>query len=131
MSAFLDTNILVYGYDDTHKGQIARRVIASGGRIAVQSLNELALVLRRRYGLSSADMRAEVDGVAEAFVDPIPLTLEIHKSGLDLVTRHQFAIYNSMLIAAALFAGCTSFYTEDLTDGQVIDGVLTIRNPFA
>jgi len=130
VSAFLDTNILVYGYDDTDKGQIARRVIAGGGRIAVQSLNELALVLRRRYGLSIADMRAEVDRVAETFVDPVPLTLEIHKSGMNLVARHQFAIYDSMLIAAALSTECSIFYSEDLADGQVIDGRLTIRNPF-
>ncbi|MEI6419934.1 MAG: hypothetical protein WCO82_12770, partial [Sphingomonadales bacterium] len=65
MSAFFDTNILVYGYDDTARGVKARSLVAQGGQIAVQSLNELALVLRRRYGMSFADMRAEVARVAE------------------------------------------------------------------
>jgi predicted nucleic acid-binding protein len=36
-----------------------------------------------------------------------------------------------MIIASALLSGCATLYTEDLQDGQVIDGQLTIRNPFA
>jgi predicted nucleic acid-binding protein len=29
-----------------------------------------------------------------------------------------------------LATNCITLYTEDLQDGQVIDGKLTIRNPF-
>jgi predicted nucleic acid-binding protein len=130
LSVFFDTNILVYGYDDTPRGMIARGLLAQGGHIAVQSLNELALVLRRRYGLTLVDLRAEVARVAETFADPVPLTLDIHRAGMDLVERHQLQIYDSMLIAAALHAGCTVFHSEDMADGRVIDGRLTIRNPF-
>lgn len=131
MSAFFDTNILVYAFDQSPRGEVARSLIDQGGQIAVQSLNELALVLRRRYRLGFADMRAEVARVAEAFPDPVPLTMAIHLDGLRLAERYQLAIYDSMLLAAALSTGCTLFYSEDFADGLVVDGRLTIRNPFA
>ena len=131
MNAFFDTNVLVYGYDQSPHGLIARQLVVAGGQIAVQSLNELALVLRRRYRLGFADMRQEVALVAEAFPDAVPLTMVIHRDGLRLAERYQLAIYDSMLLAAALSAGCSLFYSEDLTDGLVIDRRLTIRNPFA
>ncbi len=130
MSAFFDTNILVYGYDDTARGVKARSLVAQGGQIAVQSLNELALVLRRRYGMSFADMRAEVARVAETLHAPVPLTLDVHRAGMALAERYKLAIYDSMLLAAALTAGCDTFWSEDMADGLVIDGRLTIRNPF-
>jgi predicted nucleic acid-binding protein len=131
VNAFFDTNILVYGYDQSPHGLIARELVAAGGQIAVQSLNELALVLRRRYRLGFADMREEVARVAEAFPDAVPLNMAIHRDGLRLAGRYQLAIYDSMLLAAALSVGCTLFYSEDLADGLVIDGRITIRNPFA
>ncbi|WP_252263399.1 hypothetical protein [Paracidobacterium acidisoli] len=40
-----------------------------------------------------------------------------------------YQIYDALVIAAALEAGCTTLYSEDMQDGQKIDG-LTIRNPF-
>jgi predicted nucleic acid-binding protein len=131
VSAFFDTNILVYGYDQSPHGVIARGLVVQGGQIAVQSLNELALVLRRRYQLDFADMRAEVDKVATAFPDAVPLTMAIHLDGLRLAERYKLGIYDSMLLAAALSGKCTTFYSEDLADGLVIDGSLTVCNPFA
>ncbi|WP_439546602.1 PIN domain-containing protein [Sandarakinorhabdus sp.] len=131
MTAFFDTNILVYSLENTDRGDIARALIAADGIIAVQSLNELALVLRRKYRRSHAEMLADLAEVAGLFADPVPLTMDIHREGLRLAARYQLAIYDSMLLAAALHAGCTIFYSEDLTDGQIIDGRLTIRNPFA
>jgi predicted nucleic acid-binding protein len=41
-----------------------------------------------------------------------------------------FHIYDALIVASALEAECTTLYSEDLQDGQVIDGPLTIRNPF-
>jgi len=48
---------------------------------------------------------------------------------LRIVRRFGFNIFDALLIAAAHEADCTTFYSEDMHDGQVIDG-LTIRNPF-
>jgi predicted nucleic acid-binding protein len=52
-----------------------------------------------------------------------------HERGLDITEHYKFSIYDSMLIAAALQAKCTTFYSEDMQHEQRIEG-LTIRNPF-
>jgi predicted nucleic acid-binding protein len=61
---------------------------------------------------------------------PAALTLETHEQALGLTSRYGFHIYDALIVAAALQADCRELYTEDLQDGQVIDGRLTIRNPF-
>lgn len=130
MSAFFDSNILVYSFESSPRGDIARALMADGGSIAVQSLNELALVLRRKYRRSHAELLINVAEVADMFERPVPLTMDIHRDGLRLAGRYQLAIYDTMLLAAALSVNATIFHSEDMADGLVIDDRLTIRNPF-
>ena len=59
-----------------------------------------------------------------------PLDIETHELGLDLAERFRSSIYDGFFVAAAVHAGCSILYTEDLQQGQVIDQ-LTIRNPFS
>jgi predicted nucleic acid-binding protein len=129
--AFFDTNILVYSFENTSRGDCARDIMALGGIIGVQSLNELALTLRRKYRRSHAEMKRDLSEIELLFEAPLPLTLAIHHDGLRIAERYQLQIYDSMLLAAALSADCTHFYSEDLSDSLVIDNRLTIRNPFA
>ncbi len=131
MSSFFDTNILVYSFENSPKGDIARAMLEGGGRIAVQSLNELALVLRRKYRRSFAELTINLAEIAGLFDEPVPLTMAIHSEGLRIAERYRLSIYDAMLLAAALSAGCTLFHSEDLGDGLVIDGRLAVRNPFA
>ena len=69
MTAFLDTNLLVYAQTTDPKGETARQVIAGGGTISVQVLNELANVLRRKFGLDWDEV-AEVLEDVKAIVNP-------------------------------------------------------------
>ena len=62
---------------------------------------------------------------------PRPLTFELHDRGLELADRWELSVYDSMIVAAALHAGCDTLYSEDMRHGLVIDGRLTITNPFA
>lgn len=130
MSAFLDTNILVYSFENTPRGDCARDLMAAGGVIGVQSLNELALTLRRKYRRSFHEVQHDLSEIALLFEDPLPLTMAIHRDGMRIAERYQLQIYDSMLLAAAMSAGCSLFYSEDLADGLVIDERLIIRNPF-
>jgi predicted nucleic acid-binding protein len=59
-----------------------------------------------------------------------PMTLEIHETGLRLAEQHKLSIYDSMIAAAALDAGCDILWSEDMRDGAIIDGRLRMRNPF-
>jgi predicted nucleic acid-binding protein len=47
-----------------------------------------------------------------------------------LAARYGFSHYDSLILAAALSAGCTTLYTEDMQHGQVIDERLTLIDPF-
>ena len=51
-------------------------------------------------------------------------------SGLHVMERYRFSWFDSLIIAAALEAGCETLFTEDLQHGQVIENRLTIFNPF-
>ncbi len=53
----------------------------------------------------------------------------LYHRGLDIQARYRYGFYDALIIAAALDAGCTRLYSEDLQHGQRIEG-LTIENPF-
>jgi predicted nucleic acid-binding protein len=55
----------------------------------------------------------------------------MHEAALSIAARLHYQLYDAMIIAAALEAGCVTLYSEDLQHGQVIERRLTIRNPFA
>ena len=128
---FFDTNILVYAYTlDDRRSERATGLLASGGVISVQILNEFVNVSRRKLKFSW-------DSVSRALVHfrllldpPIPFTVEIHGDAVQLSQRYGFAFYDSLVLSAANRGGCRILYTEDLQDGQTVEGVL-IRNPFA
>ena len=54
----------------------------------------------------------------------------MHDAALRLAGQHGFHIDEALIVAAALEADCVTLYSEDLQSGQVIDGRLTIHNPF-
>jgi predicted nucleic acid-binding protein len=59
-----------------------------------------------------------------------PVTIEMHETGLILAERYNFSIYDAMIAAAALHAGCDTLWSEDMQDGIVVDKGLRIVNPF-
>lgn len=133
MTGFLDTNILVHAFEaGSPFSASAQALIGPDNRIGVQTLNEFALVCRRTLKMSWADVRRTATTVRGLCVEPpIALTLDIHLRGLQLVERYKLAFYDSVHVAAAIESNCTIFWSEDMHNALVIDGKLTIRNPFA
>jgi predicted nucleic acid-binding protein len=131
VTGFLDTNILVYAFIDDHRAGVAHGLMDGDNRIAVQSLNEFALVARRRLAMPWSDIRASLTAIRRVCPDPQPLTLVVHSVGIRLAERYQFKLFDAMIVAAALAAGCDVLWSEDMHDGLVVDGRLTIRNSFA
>jgi predicted nucleic acid-binding protein len=105
-------------------------VLARSGTISVQVLNEFAAVASRQLGLSYADIREVLEPV-RAVCAVVSIALETHDLGLQIAEHYGFSIDDSPIVAAALQAGCRTLYSEDLQDGQSIDGRLVVRNPFA
>lgn len=130
--AFLDTNVLIYAVteDDPRSAQ-AEELLASGGVLSVQVLNEFVSVVRRKILMSWTDVTQALDAFRILCPSPLPITMETHETALRIAAKHSYNIYHALVIAAALEADCATLYSEDLHDGQTIDGQLTIRNPFA
>ena len=128
---FFDTNLLVYvvGRDDARTGA-AEMLLAAGGVVSVQVLNELAAVAHRKLGMSWEEVAAALAAIRVLCAAPVPLTVDTHDAALRIAARYGFHIYDALIVASALEADCTTLYSEDLQAGQVIDGTLTIRNPF-
>ena len=130
MTAFLDTNVLIYAQGGGRKSEVARQAILAGGVISVQVLNEFAAVLRRKFRFEW-DVVAEAIADARIALDPVrPIDVAIHTEALALARSHGFSFYDSLIVSSALEAGCDTLLTEDLQTGQRIAG-LTIVDPFA
>jgi predicted nucleic acid-binding protein len=128
--SFFDTNVLLYLLSaDSSKAAQSEALLADGGTISVQVLNEIASVASRKLGMSLREIR-EVLGVVRAVCHVTPISEAVHDRGLSICERYKFSIYDSMIIAAALLAECAVLFSEDLHDGQIIDSQLTIRDPF-
>lgn len=126
-----DSNVPLYlAIDDTTKADQAEALMAGGGVVSVQVLNEVANVALRKYGFKIPQVRRFVDRM-RPIVTVVPATTETHDLALQVHERYHFAFYDSCIIAAALLADCDTLWSEDMHHGQVIDGRLTIRNPFA
>ncbi len=128
--AFLDTNVLLYLLsDDAAKAGKAEALVLEGGVISVQVLNEFANVARRKFAASWDVVRETLDILKDALAVE-PLTLETHEVAPALAERYRFSIYDSLILAAGLQAGCGLVYSEDLQDGQSV-GDLKVRDPFS
>ena len=47
-----------------------------------------------------------------------------------LAQRYGFSWFDALIVAAALDCGCQTLYSEDLQDGQLVEGSLRVVNPF-
>lgn len=127
---FLDTNVLLYLLsNNTVKADQAEEIVAAGGTLSVQVLNEFAAVALRKLRMNAAEVQEALEPIT-AICTIVPLTFKIHQRGLAVAERYRFSFYDALIAAAALDAGCATLYTEDLQDGQLIEGTLRVKNPF-
>lgn len=135
MTAFLDTNVLLYAVsrmpDDQKKRVRAWELIDGGGlAVSLQVLQEFYVQVTR---LTRADRLTHEE--AMEFLKtwrrfPVQeTTLALLDSGLELQARHRFSFWDSMIVAAARAQGCDVLWTEDMQDGRIVDG-MRIANPF-
>ncbi len=127
---FIDTNVLLYLLSvDERKAGRAEEIIVGGGTVSVQVLNEFASVAARKLGMKWGEIREILDQIRT--ICPVrSITVELHDHGLNLAERYGFQLYDAMIVAAAWLSECTTLYSEDMQNGQVIDNRLIIRNPF-
>lgn len=132
---FLDTNVFIYLLDETdaQKRQRAEYLVQSSledgsGCISFQVVQETINIAVRKIGVTHERARLLLENVLNPLWRVNP-TSWLYHSGLGVQARYGFSFYDSLIVAAALEAGCTRLYTEDLQHGQRIER-LTILNPF-
>ena len=129
--AFFYSNVLIYAMvSGDSRRERAQQLVAQGGVISVQVLNEFVAVARRKMRMPWKDVIEALDAVRILFPSPVPIALETHEAALRIAQQRGYGIYDALIVAVALEAGCSILYSEDLQDSQVIGKRLTIRNPF-
>jgi len=127
---FFDTNVVLYLLSaDVAKANRAEELIALGGTLSVQVLNEFVAVASRKLRMPWSEIRDVLSQIRRVCAIE-PITLETHDRALHIAERYGLSIYDALIVAAALLAGCKTLHSEDMQDGQVIEGTLRIRNPF-
>lgn len=126
----VDSNVLLYLHDnsDQRKREIAKDILSDNPKISTQVISEFINVARRQLNLPKADI---LNYAAELMKDCeiIPVSFDTLTSAGALIQKHDFQIFDSIIVAAALAANCTILYSEDMQHGLAISG-LTIINPF-
>jgi predicted nucleic acid-binding protein len=121
---FLDSNVLIYAFTEDPRTAPARALLERGCTISVQGLNEFVNVARRKLGHAALAVIRDLCPVV------VPIDLDMHETALRLAERHGFAMFDAVMIAAALQAASSTLWSEDMQDGMLIDGKLRIANPF-
>lgn len=127
---FFDTNVLIYAFAaGDRRSARAESLLAQGGVIGVQVLNEFTNVVRRKLGWDWPQADAALAVIAELTGPARSLTSDIHAAAVKLARSNSLSFYDALIVAAAADAGCHVLLTEDLQHGRTLGGV-TIQNPF-
>jgi len=127
---FIDTNIIIYSLGQTStKAQIAAPLFVGSPSISTQVLSETANVAYKRLALSLFEIRQLINSLAAMCKVEI-ISFPIIELAINIQEKFCFSSYNSLIIASALGAGCDTLYSDDMQNGQEIDGRLHIVNPF-
>ena len=128
--AFIDSNVVLYLLTaDAAKSDRAETVIAAGGVVSVQVLNEVTNVARRKLGMDWSETDELLAGLRSA-CSVEPLTIQTHDTGRRIAGRYGLSTCDAMIAAAALLAGCDRLFSEDMRHGLLLDRQLRVCNPF-
>jgi predicted nucleic acid-binding protein len=127
---FADTNIVVYAVgQDSDKRTRARQILAQGVMVSSQVINETVSVLTRKQGANIVAAHEVAESLLE-LCELVPVDESTIREAIRLVRRYKLSHWDSLIVAAALLAGCEKLYSQDMQHGQVFDERLEVVNPF-
>ena len=130
---FLDTNIIIYLYseDDKLKRNVACDVLDNYNCVtSIQVMNESSNVWFSKSKWSEEKIKEHLDNIEMVCEDVLPVLRETINTAIYIKGRYNFSYFDSLMIASAIESDCGILFTEDMSNGQVIDGILKIVNPF-
>lgn len=131
-NCFIDTNIFVYAHTNLASGKqkTSQQLLKSENLfISTQVLNELISVFRKKF---NKDWKSIEKIIAEtcSYYTIHTVNEETISKAIDISMRYDYSYFDSLIIASALECNCKTLYSEDLQHKQLINKVLTIKNPF-
>lgn len=133
---FVDTNILIYGHDRDagSKHEVALSILQDlwekgTGVLSTQVLQEFYLNITHKILRPLPPPQAR--GI---IINYLAWEIELNKpdtilSASEIEERYKLSFWDALIVAAASHAGVSKILTEDLNQGQVIEGIF-IENPF-
>lgn len=133
---FVDTNILVYAYDETanRRHQEARQLIdglwlSGSGCLSVQVLQEFYVTITRKLSIPvDVSIAGQIVRDLSQWKVHAPGSSDVSEA-IELHQRSDISLWDALIVHSAARLGCRVLFTEDLNSGQVIDGV-RVHNPF-
>jgi predicted nucleic acid-binding protein len=127
---FADTNIVVYAVgQDSDKRTKARQILAQGVIVSSQVINETVSVLTPKQGANLVAAHEVAESLLE-LCEVAPVDESTIREAIRLVRRYRLSHWDSLIVVAALLAGCEKLYSQDMLHGQVFDEQLKVINPF-
>jgi predicted nucleic acid-binding protein len=130
----LDTNILVYAIDQSEgakhmlAAKLLLRAAAANQPLMLQSLNELAAVVRQKRLMSAANAKRMIEFHRDSFViEPPAIDDLLH--AIQANEDHKLPLWDALLWATARRAGCKTILSEDFQHARELGGVRFL-NPF-
>ena len=106
MRAFFDTNIVIYAQQTGEKAERARALLADGGVLSVQVLNEFVAVARRKQNKAWGEIADAIADTLALVEPPLVLSLELHIAARALAELNRLSFYDALIVASAIEAGC-------------------------
>ena len=130
---FLDTNILIYLYSESEvkKRKAVCDVLDNYHCItSLQALNEACNTWFRKYHWSVDKIQKHLDNIELVCDEVVSVGRNTISAAISLKESYGYSYYDCLMLASAIESNCGIIFTEDMSSGQVVSGVLTIKNPF-
>lgn len=132
--SFFDTNVIVYSDDGRYPEKCAKAVAliraartARSGVISTQILQEYYNASIKKLKVDPKVAKRKVEFLTK--LDVVQVNVSIILDAIDFQRLNKTSIWDALMVRAAITAGCTILYTEDLSNGQRFGG-LQVVNPF-
>ncbi len=133
---FIDSNLWLYAMlpqQDQQREMSAKQLITTNRAnivISTQVVNEITNNLLRKGNFPEQAIRRTIRSMYHD-LQIIPMSQTIQEQASELREKYSFSHYDGLIVAAALVSGAITLYSEDMHNGLVVEGQLTIVNPFA
>ena len=126
----IDSNVAIYAFSKDERRLAAMQLLNAGPKISIQVLNEFASVSLRKRKIAWLEIEESLDIITHLASSTRAIGYDVHDLGRLVAQRYKLGFYDSLIVSASLLDKCDKLYSEDMQHGLVIDGTLTIINPF-